>query len=99
MSDAPRVDEDGISEEVKRYCYERDKYKCRKCGREEDLTLHHVVYRSLGGSHTPSNLVLVCLKCHQRIHNKELYPKWINGVWMFVDKKSWRYQYSKSDYR
>lgn len=97
MSDKePRVDDDGISEEVRKFCFERDHYKCRKCGCEEDLALHHVIYRSLGGGHDPTNLIVLCMKCHGRVHRKELYPKWIDGVWMFIDKKSWRYEYAKN---
>jgi hypothetical protein len=86
------IDEKGISEATRTACYIRDGWKCRKCGREEGLTLHHVIYRSLGGNHRPDNLVTVCWPCHKRIHDKEIIPKWVSGVWIFVDKKGWRYQ-------
>lgn len=86
-------DEKGISEKTRHVCYVRDGWKCRKCGHEESLTLHHIIYRSLGGGHQPENLVTLCWPCHKRVHDKEILPKWINNVWIFVDKKSWRYNY------
>lgn len=85
-------DESYIDERTRRFCYRRDQYKCRKCGAEEGLTLHHVVYRSQLGGHDPENLVTLCWSCHRRVHDKEIVPRRINGVWIFVDKKSWRYQ-------
>lgn len=49
---------------------ERDNYQCQLCGTggENRLQLHHLTYRSQGGTHDPANLVTVCFVCHQQIH-------------------------------
>jgi 5-methylcytosine-specific restriction endonuclease McrA len=45
---------------VRAECYERDAGHCRVCGRHvEQPALHHIVYRSHGGLHIPSNLVTI----------------------------------------
>jgi RNA-directed DNA polymerase len=53
---------------------ERQKGRCRECGEslfnDEELQIHHLVARSLGGKDNYSNLVLVHLLCHQHIHAK-----------------------------
>jgi 5-methylcytosine-specific restriction endonuclease McrA len=33
---------------------------------------HHLVYRSKGGQHEPSNTILLCVKCHAALHNGEI---------------------------
>lgn len=58
--------------------YDRDKRKCRKCGEEHDLTIHH---KDRNGYFNPnrgkpmnnklSNLMVLCRKCHGRIHGLE----------------------------
>ena len=43
----------------------RDDYTCQSCGsRKGPFSIHHVVYRSEGGTNRMSNLVTVCTKCH-----------------------------------
>lgn len=53
---------------------DRDNWQCQACGTggENRLHVHHVVFRSQGGSDDPSNLVTVCWKCHERIHAGKL---------------------------
>jgi RNA-directed DNA polymerase len=52
----------------------RQKGRCPECGEslfnEEELQVHHLLARSLGGKNSYSNLVLVHLFCHQQIHAK-----------------------------
>jgi RNA-directed DNA polymerase len=52
----------------------RQKGRCRECGEslfnDEELHIHHLIARSLGGKDNYSNLVLVHLLCHQQIHAK-----------------------------
>jgi len=48
---------------------ERDLYTCQSCGQQkkaEKLEVHHVLPRSKDGSDTASNLVTLCLHCHDR---------------------------------
>lgn len=52
----------------------RDGYQCRLCdskavyGRNW-LEVHHRRPLARGGSHYPTNLVLVCKPCHDTLHN------------------------------
>lgn len=52
----------------KRYeIFRRDKHTCRYCGRAApnvELTIDHVVPRTLGGSDEPENLVTACRDCN-----------------------------------
>ena len=46
---------------------ERDAHRCRRCGVERwgpAAAVDHCLPRRLGGSHGPSNLVLLCSLCH-----------------------------------
>jgi 5-methylcytosine-specific restriction endonuclease McrA len=60
--------------------FRRDKYRCKRCGTQQDLTVHHK-----GGLDNPvsawladkgkrndfNNLVVACAKCHQAIHDED----------------------------
>lgn len=62
-------------EEVRPLILERDNNKCNKCGRSELLDVHHIVYRSAGGTNEPSNLLTLCAVCHAEEHKGEsIYP-------------------------
>lgn len=53
----------------------RDGYKCQhpRCKSTSNLQAHHIIFRSRGGSHTPSNGITLCQKCHQQLHD----GKWV----------------------
>lgn len=42
---------------------------CELCGEGPPLQLHHVTYRTLGFEQ-PCDLVMVCVDCHESIHNE-----------------------------
>lgn len=51
----------------RRNIFERDKVTCQYCGKKykkNELTLDHVVPRSMGGRSTWENLVLACVPCN-----------------------------------
>jgi 5-methylcytosine-specific restriction endonuclease McrA len=57
----------------RRNIFERDKNTCQYCGRKfkkTELTLDHVVPRSLGGRSTWENMVLACVQCNVRKGNR-----------------------------
>lgn len=63
-----------IPHEVYEYVMDRDGWMCQNSdcknpfGRYQNLTVHHIVYRSHGGLGTdPCNLVVLCWHCHERI--------------------------------
>lgn len=50
----------------------RDGYKCQCCkGRHKDprLEVHHIIYRSKGGSDEADNLITLCHTCHKALHD------------------------------
>lgn len=49
----------------------RDKYTCQgyNCNKKERLNVHHIVPVSLGGKNKLTNLVTLCIECHQKTHN------------------------------
>jgi len=58
---------------ARRDALRRDKYKCRKCGSNKRMQVHHIrPYHS-----NPSllcdlnNLISLCLKCHSQMKNNE----------------------------
>ena len=67
-------------ENVKAYILARDGYKCQsgKKGCCDKLHVHHIVFRSQGGSDAPSNLKTLCEKHHAALHD---------GKWSLADKK------------
>ncbi len=51
----------------RRNLFKRDRHTCQYCGRRfpsEDLTIDHVVPRSLGGLTVWENCVLACIRCN-----------------------------------
>ena len=48
--------------------YRRDSYHCRFCKTTHNLTPHHIVFRSQGGTDDLSNLLTLCLRCHDAVH-------------------------------
>lgn len=53
--------------------YKRDSYRCLYCGnkfKEDDLTMDHVIPRSLGGRTTWINIVSSCFPCNSKKSNR-----------------------------
>lgn len=58
-------------ENTKAMVLNRDNYTCQCCkGKRKDnkLEIHHIVYRSEGGSDDADNLITLCHTCHKNIH-------------------------------
>lgn len=56
---------------VKAFVLHRDGYKCqsgRKVKHSDKLHVHHIAFRSKGGTDTPSNLKVLCEMCHNDLH-------------------------------
>lgn len=66
-------------ENTKAYVLARDGYQCQsgKSGCSEKLHIHHIVFRSQGGSDAPSNLITLCKRHHDALHNGKLTLKTI----------------------
>lgn len=50
----------------------RDGYKCRVCKSRNNLSAHHVIFRSHQGSDVSSNMATVCIRCHDSIHRNDI---------------------------
>jgi 5-methylcytosine-specific restriction endonuclease McrA len=52
----------------------RDGWKCvnPSCRSRENLTPHHIKYKSKGGPDSPENLVTLCIFCHNSLHDGKL---------------------------
>jgi hypothetical protein len=56
---------------VKAYVLHRDGHACqsgRKVKHDAKLHVHHIVFRSNGGTDAPSNLITLCETCHADLH-------------------------------
>lgn len=49
---------------IKHKILERDGYKCRACGSDRDLEVHHMQALVYGGKSTSENLITLCGECH-----------------------------------
>ncbi len=73
---------------VREYVLHRDGHKCQnpnckhKDKKNQILEIHHIRYRSEGGSDRPDNLITLCSKCHTSANHKKgkfLYDWCIEG--------------------
>lgn len=54
---------------VKSAVLTRDDYTCQICGEKDTrLEVHHIQFRSKGGSDRMENLVTLCYDCHSKVH-------------------------------
>jgi hypothetical protein len=63
---------------TKAYVLDRDGYKCQNCkgkSKTSRLEVHHLVFRSNGGSDEESNLITLCKSCHDAVHRGEISLK------------------------
>jgi 5-methylcytosine-specific restriction endonuclease McrA len=63
---------------VKAYVLHRDGYKCQskqKIKHTDKLHVHHNIFKSNGGTDTPSNLITLCEVCHKSLHEENFVFK------------------------
>ena len=56
---------------TRQYIIARDHCECQIChgkSRDNHLEVHHIQYRSNGGTNIPSNLITLCKTCHDKLH-------------------------------
>lgn len=65
---------------VKAYVLYRDGYQCQMCKTKNGkLHVHHIVFRSNGGTNTQNNLITLCQSCHDRVHRGEFKIKGVRS--------------------
>lgn len=65
-------------ENAKAKVLNRDDYTCQHCkGKKKDskLEVHHIIYRSSGGSDEEDNLITFCHTCHYDLHHGKIKLK------------------------
>jgi hypothetical protein len=65
---------------TKAFVLDRDSYKCQnsKCTNENKkpkLEVHHIIFRSNGGSDEAENLITLCKNCHDGVHDETVKLK------------------------
>ena len=58
-------------ENKRQFVLARDNYTCQCCKRKfapNELHVHHIIYKSKGGTDVVTNLTTVCAPCHKDIH-------------------------------
>ena len=72
------------------YVFNRDNYTCQCCKKQNHkLKLHHIVFKSHGGTDSVNNLITVCENCHSSENHRE------GGIlfdWMMKRKKVKQYK-------
>lgn len=53
---------------------QRDGYRCAICGTGKNLQVHHITYDDLG-SESIENLLTLCKRCHEQVHESDLAKK------------------------
>ena len=65
---------------LRRQIFERDGWRCGRCGKAGRLECHHVKPLHKGGAEwEPGNLMATCRSCHVEMHKRILTPaerKW-----------------------
>jgi 5-methylcytosine-specific restriction endonuclease McrA len=47
---------------------ERDQWRCQNCGAMTNLQIHHLKFRSRFGDDSETNLIALCIYCHNALH-------------------------------
>ncbi len=60
--------DNGDYQRICRAVLERDGWRCQHCGVMRNLQVHHLTFRSHGGSNSLANLIVLCADCHRATH-------------------------------
>ena len=66
----------------------RDNFKCVNCGKDGEV-IHHIYPKGRGGKDEKNNLVTLCLKCHEMVHQMGhiTISLWIKHFKLILGKK------------
>ena len=74
----------------KQAMYARDRWHCQSCNNTRGLTPHHIVTRGRCGGDELENLVTLCIRCHDAIHDGKLAIEQLAGRVRFERLKGWK---------
>lgn len=80
---------------------------CWRCGYQKNLIRCHIIPDSLGGEDAPSNIVLLCKRCHSEgpnVNDKDIMWDWIKAYrvpfydtfWYIVGSREYQFIYKKT---
>jgi 5-methylcytosine-specific restriction endonuclease McrA len=58
---------------------EQDMVPCEVCGKRAG-DIHHIHYKSLGGSDSVGNLMALCRRCHDMAHDRSIAESYLQAV-------------------
>lgn len=70
---AANRDKDTAWQAVRKAVLVRDGYRCRCCGTADKVDVHHMRFRSAGGSDSRNNTLVMCRCCHLELHAYRLH--------------------------
>ena len=63
-------------ENIKAYVRSRDNYTCQNYKKQNvKLHVHHIIFKSKGGTDRPDNLITLCEQCHNDLHAGKIQLK------------------------
>ena len=70
---------DSLVRKWKKSCLERDEFRCKNCGDEEELCIHHISYWSDDPVNriNPDNGITLCKECHRVEHEDDWFANFI----------------------
>jgi hypothetical protein len=68
----------------------RDGRRCRICGKNKSLHIHHIIAFKISHSNESLNLVSVCRSCHRKVEN---------FAWKLLEKGAHRFQIYEAVWR
>jgi DNA-directed RNA polymerase subunit RPC12/RpoP len=83
--------EDKTWAQIAKEIYKRDNYQCQRCGESDrgTLVVHHIRPVGRRGVSEPSNLITLCIDCHNKAHWGLGYYLVYPLIW--IEKKLGRY--------
>ncbi|WQJ53426.1 MAG: HNH endonuclease [Wendovervirus sonii] len=66
-------------ENKRQYILHRDGFKCQHCGCKNHLEVHHIKFKSQGGTNDINNLITLCHDCHHKLHENKFKIKKIKS--------------------
>jgi 5-methylcytosine-specific restriction endonuclease McrA len=65
---------------VKAFILNRDDHTCQHCkSKNKKLHVHHIIFKSNGGTDSPENLITLCEDCHKDLHENKFVLKGIKS--------------------
>jgi 5-methylcytosine-specific restriction endonuclease McrA len=69
----PKPQSRAAEKKIRKQVLIRDHYRCRACGSQDHVDVHHLRFRSAGGSDSVNNCVALCRVDHAELHAYRLF--------------------------